>query len=204
RMACAQCHDHPFDTWTRKQFYDLAAYFGKTRRQETRVKMRLLGVYLTETEQTSILWPPEDKAKGKPRNAVKASFPFELDKGNGPHVARLLALREKLAAEEKAKADKSRGTVEDLIGQADDKLKGKKKDELEITDDKKKLNVEGDIYKASALRAELSKLITDPRNRFFSRNIVNRVWGELLGRGFVNPLDDFKEDNPPSHPKTLD
>jgi len=202
RMACAQCHNHPFDTWTRKQFYDLAAYFGKTRRQETRIKMRLLGVYLTETEQTSILWPPEDKAKGKPRNPVKASFPFELDKGNGPHVARLLALRERLAA--KAKADKSRGTVEDLIGQADDKLKGKKKDDIEISDDKRKLNVEADIYKASALRAELAKLITDPRNRFFSRNIVNRVWGELLGRGFVNPIDDFKEDNPPSHPKTLD
>jgi hypothetical protein len=30
RIACAQCHDHPFDVWTRKDFYDLAAYFGKT------------------------------------------------------------------------------------------------------------------------------------------------------------------------------
>src|SRR5262245_51679649 len=95
RMACAQCHDHPFDCWTRKQFYDLAAYFGKTRRQESRVKMRQLGVYLTETDQTSILWPPEDKARGKPRTAVKASFPFGMDRNGGPHIARLLALREK-------------------------------------------------------------------------------------------------------------
>ena len=30
RIACAQCHDHPFDVWTREQFYGLAAYFGKT------------------------------------------------------------------------------------------------------------------------------------------------------------------------------
>lgn len=26
RVQCAQCHDHPFDKWTRKQFYELAAY----------------------------------------------------------------------------------------------------------------------------------------------------------------------------------
>lgn len=205
RMACAQCHDHPFDTWTRKQFYDLAAFFGKTRRQETRIKMRLLGVYLTETTQTSILWPPEDKARGNPRTAVPASFPFTLDESDGPgkHVARLTALRQRQVAEAKAKAEAKKDTVEDLLGAAETKL-GKKTDELEISDDKKKLDIQGDMYRASALRAELAKLITDPRNRFFSRAIVNRVWGELLGRGFVNPVDDFKEDNPPSHPKTLD
>ncbi len=204
RMACAQCHNHPFDTWTRKQFYDMAAYFGKTRRQETRIKMRLLGVYLTEAEQTSIMWPPEDKAKGKPRAAVKASFPFELDKGDGPnkHIARLTAMREKLLAEARAKANSKKDNIDDLLGDADDKLK--KKDGPEVGLDKTKLDIEGDLYKASAARAELSKLITDPRNRFFSRNIVNRVWGELVGRGFVNPIDDFKEDNPPSHPKALD
>lgn len=33
---------------------------------------------------------------------------------------------------------------------------------------------------------------------------MNRVWCELIGRGFVNPLDDFNQTNPPSHPQTLD
>lgn len=206
RLACAQCHNHPFDSWTRQQFYDLAAFFGKTRRQETRIKMRLLGVYLTEVEQTSILWPPEEKAQGKPRSPVKATFPFPMDRTDGPnkHLARLKDLRERLAAEARAKATVRKDNVEDLLTDAERKIREGKQDPLEITDDKRKLDVQGDIYRASVLRAELAKQITDPRNRFFSRAIVNRVWAELLGRGFVNPVDDFKEDNPPSHAKTLD
>ena len=31
RMACAQCHNHPFDKWRQKQFYELASFFGKTK-----------------------------------------------------------------------------------------------------------------------------------------------------------------------------
>src|SRR6185295_7469603 len=29
RIGCAQCHDHPFDRWTQKEFYQVAAFtFG--------------------------------------------------------------------------------------------------------------------------------------------------------------------------------
>ncbi|HTN76909.1 MAG TPA: DUF1549 domain-containing protein, partial [Pirellulaceae bacterium] len=31
RIGCAQCHDHPFDVWTREDFYGMAAYYGRTR-----------------------------------------------------------------------------------------------------------------------------------------------------------------------------
>ncbi len=30
RIGCAQCHDHPFDVWTRHQFHSLAAYTANT------------------------------------------------------------------------------------------------------------------------------------------------------------------------------
>src|ERR1043165_3569212 len=30
RMACAQCHDHPFDKWTQNDFHGLMAFFGRT------------------------------------------------------------------------------------------------------------------------------------------------------------------------------
>jgi hypothetical protein len=53
-------------------------------------------------------------------------------------------------------------------------------------------------------RIELGKLIADPKNEDFSRAFVNRMWGHFLGRGFVNPVDDFGAHNPASHPELLD
>jgi hypothetical protein len=42
-----------------------------------------------------------------------------------------------------------------------------------------------------------------PDNSRFTRNIVNRIWYWLLGRGVVHEPDDFRPDNPPSHPELL-
>jgi hypothetical protein len=45
-------------------------------------------------------------------------------------------------------------------------------------------------------------LIT-PRNPWFARNIVNRIWSWLQGRGIINEADDIRADNPPSNPALL-
>ncbi len=33
RIRCARCHDHPFDVWTQDDYYGLAAFFAKVRRE---------------------------------------------------------------------------------------------------------------------------------------------------------------------------
>ena len=53
-------------------------------------------------------------------------------------------------------------------------------------------------------RALLAEAVTAPENPAFARNIVNRVWAMLLGRGLVHPLDLHHADNPPSHQELLD
>jgi hypothetical protein len=53
-------------------------------------------------------------------------------------------------------------------------------------------------------RAELGKLIADPDNEMLAQSFVNRMWAHLLGRGIVNPVDDFGPHNPPSNPKLLE
>jgi hypothetical protein len=53
-------------------------------------------------------------------------------------------------------------------------------------------------------RAELARLIADPKNEALAKAFVNRTWAHFLGRGFVNPVDDFGPHNQPSHPEVLE
>jgi hypothetical protein len=41
-------------------------------------------------------------------------------------------------------------------------------------------------------------------NPQFTRNLANRVWFHLVGRGVVDPVDDFRDSNPPVNPALLD
>jgi hypothetical protein len=45
-------------------------------------------------------------------------------------------------------------------------------------------------------------LIT-PKNPWFTRNVVNRIWSWLLGRGIIHEPDDIRPDNPPCNPELL-
>lgn len=49
-------------------------------------------------------------------------------------------------------------------------------------------------------RAVLAKWLTSRDNPWFARNVVNRVWARFFGRGLVDPVDDVRVSNPPSHP----
>jgi hypothetical protein len=45
--------------------------------------------------------------------------------------------------------------------------------------------------------------LTSPGNPWFARNLVNRIWAWLLGRGIVHEPDDLRPDNPPTLPELL-
>lgn len=49
----------------------------------------------------------------------------------------------------------------------------------------------------------LAVWLTRPENDRFAQMLVNRVWRHLMGRGLVEPVDDFRATNPPSHPELL-
>ena len=53
-------------------------------------------------------------------------------------------------------------------------------------------------------RKPLADWLTAPENTLFSRNVVNRYWGYLLGKGLVEPIDDMRATNPASNPELLD
>ncbi len=45
--------------------------------------------------------------------------------------------------------------------------------------------------------------LINPKNPAFTRNIANRVWSWLLGRGIIHEPDDLRADNPPVNPELL-
>lgn len=51
---------------------------------------------------------------------------------------------------------------------------------------------------------ELAAWITDAQNPFFAQAQANRIWYHLLGRGVVEPIDDFRATNPASNPPLLE
>jgi len=50
----------------------------------------------------------------------------------------------------------------------------------------------------------LGAWMTAPDHPLFDRVQVNRIWSHLMGSGLVEPVDDFRLTNPPSHPELLD
>jgi hypothetical protein len=54
------------------------------------------------------------------------------------------------------------------------------------------------------IRVKLAKWVTSPQNPWFARAIVNRVFKHYMGRGIVEPLDDFRVTNPPTNEALLD
>jgi hypothetical protein len=53
-------------------------------------------------------------------------------------------------------------------------------------------------------RMAFAEWLIDPANPWFTRNIANRVWSWLLGRGIIHEPDDYRLDNPPSNPELLE
>jgi hypothetical protein len=129
RMECAQCHDHPFDHWTQRQFWSQAAFFAG-------IERRGRGAFAPMVEAVD-------------RQTIR------------------MAETDKLVP----------AALLDGTATAPDKQ--------------------------LAPRIKLAEWITSPQNAYFSRTAVNRVWAQLMGRGLVDPVDDFRESNPPSHPELL-
>ena len=53
-------------------------------------------------------------------------------------------------------------------------------------------------------RLVLAQWLTAPENPWFAHNFANRLWAHFMERGLVEPVDDFRDTNPPSNAELLD
>jgi hypothetical protein len=64
--------------------------------------------------------------------------------------------------------------------------------------------LDGTVIRASARenpRRELAEWMV--HHPYFAEAAVDRVWSWFFGRGLVDPVDDFRSTNPPTHPELL-
>ena len=74
-------------------------------------------------------------------------------------------------------------------------------EEYLVPPDKKKRT--SGVPKFSPLK-ELANGLTSAENELFAKNIANRMWFVMMGRGLVEPLDLNHSQNPASHPELLE
>ena len=141
RLDCAQCHDHPYESWSQDQFWGLAAFFKRV----TRSEWSGFGPSVIYDDPNG-----PDPDFGAPANSARVVHPR-----TGKEVMPALPDGTPVAAHEQ-----------------------------------------------TSPRHTFAHWITN--HPYFAEAAVNRVWGYLFGRGLVDPVDDFRSTNPPSHPRLLE
>jgi Protein of unknown function (DUF1549)/Protein of unknown function (DUF1553) len=82
--------------------------------------------------------------------------------------------------------------------------KGKKAGSIETYASAEPCGLDGTSFaQAASRRAALAAWMTAPENPWFAEAIVNRMWSHFMGRGFVEPIDDFRPSNPANMPELL-
>lgn len=191
RMQCAQCHDHPFDIWTREDYYSLAAYFGKMRlREKGDQRVRTI----TRADESRVLWPPT-RRPGVTQEAVEPEWPFDLAGANNAHVVKAIAILDK------HRGDADDRFVEDAIAEG---LAGPDDRRPSLNAERSRMEKKIAAAELTPARRSLADVLINPRNRLFAKSMANRVWAELNGNGIVMPIDDFRDDNEPSNPALMD
>ncbi len=132
RMQCAQCHHHPYERWSQRDYQALGAYFSQMDRVPT---SRLAEERITTRRVTAEV----------------------ISKKTGEKIV------------PSALGSEARGLTPD--------------------DD---------------ARVALAGWLADKKNPFFAKALVNRYWKLFFNRGLVDPEDDMRDTNPPSHPELLD
>lgn len=205
-IVCAQCHNHPFDKWTQKDYYGMAAFtYGmdtKGGANEIKLPKRQQG-----TKQL-----PEFLAKmsQKDRRAYMKEHPEEVAK------LREEAKKPTASAEDMQQVRKALGDIMKPLRYTsisyDEGKKPKLPDDYKYADGKPGETIEarvmfGHHVKPMEGQTQLQAFadwMTSPENPRFTTVIANRMWKKVFGLGLIEPVDEMMDSTVAANPALMD
>ena len=217
-VSCARCHDHKFDPIPTKDYYSLYGIFASCT-QPTRIAdlPTLLPVADTPEYRDYAAKSAEFTAK---ETALREEFQAarragEIDPEKRKQILRQQVMLQAQLGDLEANHAGAPARAEVLIdgrnprdfpvlirGEAQNKADIVPRRFLEILSPDP---VHRPAYTQGSGRLELARDIASPANPLTARVLVNRVWQQHFGEGFVPTPDDLgNQSAPPSHPALID
>ncbi len=191
-LHCSQCHNHKYDPFAQKEYYQLLAYFNGTADRGR------------SNDPTMSVLSPEDAARSEVLKAQIAQL--QKDAGAKPtpeFMAKIAELQKQLAAIKPT----TTLVMKELPQRRPTKvmIRGNHKNLGEAVEPGVPSRLHGLPADAPANRLGLAKWLVSAENPLTARVTMNRIWARYYGRGFVETSEDFGiQGDLPTHPELLD
>jgi len=218
-VACARCHDHKFDPIPTADYYSLYGVFANTVEPKSVFREPTLQTMLAKTPDLVDYIAKSQALTVRSTELQQEYLEARKARNRDPQKRRELAkadtqLQREIATFEsthpgapaRAQALYDSPTVKDypilVRGEAQNVGATVPRRFLEILSPDPKKRV---TWKKGSGRLELAAAIADPKNPMTARVLVNRLWQQHFGVGFVGTPDDLGNmGGTPSHPELLD
>ncbi|MGJ8678190.1 MAG: DUF1549 domain-containing protein [Akkermansiaceae bacterium] len=193
RIGCAQCHDHPFEDITQKEYYEMAAFSSSLTYKNERAEL-LRSKLTAQAVVPDRIKRVETSTDFKKLYAKLSSAQKQEAKQVTSSTSRLFRDIRKIAIQRSP--ERALKLPKDY--QYNDAMPG------DVVNPQTFFGEELHNIEPVDRQKAFADWVTNPQNPYFTKVIVNRLWAKVFGRGIVEPLDDWSETTTVSHPELLD